>query len=147
MLGKIGFMKSIGLINRSNALSLSLSSNARLFRRVMDNGIVVVVVWLMKTNEKRDFAKKCVRLINLVRARRNETVAASTGHWILSIVFPLLQQLRRSICSGCEECAIRRDETTAFYGRYCDDMLLYEYMLISCEENIARLRTIYLTES
>lgn len=49
--GKIGFMRSIGFSNRSNA-----PSNARLFRRVMDSGIVVVVVWLMKTNEKRDFA-------------------------------------------------------------------------------------------
>lgn len=52
--GKIGFMKSIGPKNRSNALS-----NARLFRRVMDSGIVVVVVaWLMKTNEKRAFVQK-----------------------------------------------------------------------------------------
>jgi len=46
-------MRSIDLKNRSNVLS-----NVRSFWRVMDSGIVVVVVWLMKTNEKRDFIQK-----------------------------------------------------------------------------------------
>jgi len=46
---------------------------------------------LMKTNEKRVYQKKCVRLINLARwTERNETAVSacqSTRHWIPSIVF------------------------------------------------------------
>lgn len=51
---EIGFVKSTGPKNRSDA-----PSNARFISGASGNsGIVVVVVWLMKTNEKRGFTQK-----------------------------------------------------------------------------------------